>query len=140
MRIGLWLYDPLAKAIVFSDGFGIMPQRQSYPVGVGMIGKCFADNRSINEADVRVVPSYEPSRAGDPPYRAVLCEPVRYTSEPIGALTADRSTVGAFDDVSVALVRALAAQCALAVTTYERFEEAPASEILYLALRTRARA
>ena len=88
-----------------------------------MIGKAFVENRRFNEADVRTVPSYEPSRDGsDPPYRAVLCEPVHWGDTPIGMITVDRSTVGYFDYLSQQVAQGLAAQCALAVKAFEATE------------------
>jgi GAF domain-containing protein len=89
-----------------------------------MLGKAFVENRHFNEADVRNVPSYISSRGDeDPPYRAVLCEPVRWDNEPIGVITVDRSAAGFFDYLSEQVTQGLAAQCALAVKVYEATAE-----------------
>ncbi len=123
VRLGLWLYDPEIREIVFVTGFRLQPKTTSYKPGVGMIGKAFVENRHFNEADVRTVTSYKSSRAGDdPPYRAVLCEPVRWGDAAIGMITVDRSTIGKFDDVSEQIAQGLAAQCAIAVKAYEATE------------------
>ncbi len=120
LRLGLWLYDPVAGEIVFVSGFRLRPKVSAYRPGDGTIGKSFTENRHFNEADIRNVPSYKPSRDGDdPPYRAVLCEPVRWDDEAIGMITVDRSTTGFFDYVSEQVTQGLAAQCALAVKAYE---------------------
>ncbi len=123
VRIGLWLYEPVSREIIFVSGFRLNPRRSSYKPGAGMIGKAFVENRHFNEADVRTVPSYESSReGGDPPYRGVLCEPVRWGNTPIGIITVDRSTIGYFDYLSEQVAQGLAAQCALAVKAYEATE------------------
>lgn len=121
LRLGLWLFDPIKEEIVFVYGFRLKPKVTSYKPGVGMIGKAFVENRHFNEADVRKVPSYESSRdTEEPPYRGVLCEPVRWGNEAIGIITVDRSTAGYFDYISEQVAQGLAAQCALAIRVYER--------------------
>ena len=125
LRLGLWLYDPLTDDIVFALGFRLTPKVQRYKPGEGMIGKSFTENRHFNEADVRNVPSYKPNREDDdPPYKAVLCEPVRWNDEPIGIITVDRSEAGFFDYVAEQVAQGLASQCALAVKVYEASQAA----------------
>jgi putative methionine-R-sulfoxide reductase with GAF domain len=120
LRLGLWLYDPVEKAIVFVRGFQLEPKVARYAPGEGMIGKSFTEDRTFNEADVRSVPAYKSSRdSDDPPYRAVLCQPVRWDHKPIGMITVDRSTVGFFDYVSLQVAKGLASQCALALKVYQ---------------------
>jgi GAF domain-containing protein len=117
--------DPLTDDIVFALGFRLTPKVQRYKPGEGMIGKSFTENRHFNEADVRNVPSYKPSREdNDPPYKAVLCEPVRWNDEPIGIITVDRSEAGFFDYVAEQVAQGLASQCALAVKIYEASQAA----------------
>lgn len=129
IRIGIWFYRPTKKKLVFTYGFarGIRsrPKRNEYDPGQGMLGRSFVENRHFNEADVRNVPSYESSREEDdePPYRAVLCEPIRWLGNPIGIVTVDRSTIGFFDQFAVEIVRGLCAQCALAFKAFEIFGE-----------------
>jgi putative methionine-R-sulfoxide reductase with GAF domain len=119
VRLGLWLFDPGKNQIVFAWGYRLKPKTTNYAPGDGMIGKAFVEDRHFNEADVRTVPAYLPSRDGDdPPYRAVLCEPVRWCGKPIGMITVDRSSIGHFDYVSQQVTQGLAAQCALAVRIY----------------------
>jgi GAF domain-containing protein len=124
LRLGLWLFDPVKKQVVFVDGFHLKPKKANYDPGEGLIGKAFVHTEPLNEADVRLARSYSPSRVGeDPPYRAVMCEPVVWDTRAIGVITVDRSTAGEFDDISVQVARGLAAQCALAVKTYELLGE-----------------
>jgi putative methionine-R-sulfoxide reductase with GAF domain len=126
LRLGLWLYDPVRDEIIFVSGFGLKPKVDAYKPGEGMIGKSFTENRHFNEADVRKVHSYKSSREGEePPYRAVLCEPVRWDHKPIGMITVDRSTEGFFDYLSEQIAQGLASQCALAVKVYEGSEAPP---------------
>lgn len=123
VRVGLWLYDPAKNQIVFAKGFRLNPMKDAYNLGEGMIGKAFTENRHFNEADVRNVPSYESSREGqDPPYRAVLCEPVKWGGTPIGMVTVDRTAVGHFDYLAEQVTQGLASQCALAVKVFENAE------------------
>jgi GAF domain-containing protein len=121
VRVGLWLYDPISNKIKFAQGIDLQPESTEYAPGEGMIGRSFVENRGFNEEDVTKVPSYKPSRrVGVPlPYRAVLCVPVRWGGEAIGMITVDRSTVGFFDYIAVEVTKALGAQCALAVKTFE---------------------
>ncbi|HEY1655311.1 MAG TPA: GAF domain-containing protein [Candidatus Tumulicola sp.] len=120
VRLGLWLFDPESKEITFARGFRLKPKQEKYNPGEGMIGKSFTENRSFNEADVRNVPSYVSSRGDDePPYRAVLCQPICWDGKAIGVITVDRSATGFFDYVSLQVTQGLASQCALALKLYE---------------------
>ena len=120
VRLGLWLYNPSQREILFITGFRMKPKRLAYKPGEGMIGKAFVENRHFNEANIANVPSYMSSRdSEDPPYSAVLCEPVRWHNQPLGMITVDRSTVGNFDYVSEQVTQGLASQCALAVKVFE---------------------
>jgi putative methionine-R-sulfoxide reductase with GAF domain len=128
LRLGLWLYNPVKREIVFTSGFRLSPEKTTYLPGEGMLGKAFAESRQFNEADVRNVPSYVSSRGGeDPPYRAVLCAPVRWDDETIGVITVDRPTAGFFDYLSEQVTQGLAAQCALAVKVYEASQASTSS-------------
>lgn len=122
LSVAFWLYDQSTSRIEFASAVPTrMPTRTSYALGEGMLGKAFLERRHFNEADVRHVPSYLNTREGkEPPYRAVLCEPVWYGNEVIGMITVDSSKVGFFDRYAEDIAKGLGAQCALSTMLYRR--------------------
>jgi GAF domain-containing protein len=130
VRIALWLYRSDVKIIRFagiSIG-GAAPTKLEYKIGEGMIGQAFEESfyetRNFNEADVRSVPSYSNTRGGtDPPYKAVLCQAVRWANQPIGVITVDKPSASYFSPIAQDIAKGLASQCAIAITQYTRFAQ-----------------
>jgi GAF domain-containing protein len=127
IRIVVWLYDPEEKVLRYSGIAvgGAPPTKDEYAPGEGMIGQAFVENfyerRTFNEADARVVPSYKNTREGsEPPYKAVLCIPIRWSNEPIAMLTVDKASSTYFSQIAEDIARGLASQCAIAITQYTR--------------------
>ena len=124
VRLAIWIYGSSTKDIQFAMGFGsdgIVPTKSAYKPGEGMIGRAFQYGKGLNAADVRTVSSYLSTRKTDPPYLAVLCEPIKWGTETIGVVTVDRSTAGKFNDLAVQTIQGLTAQCALAISLVEAY-------------------
>jgi len=127
IRIAVWFYDADTRELRYGNISvgGAPPTKREYKAGEGMIGQAFVENfferRTFNEADARVVPSYKNTREGsEPPYKAVLCMPIRWSNSPIGMITVDKGTPLYFSQVAEDVARGLASQCALALTQYTR--------------------
>jgi GAF domain-containing protein len=113
-RVVLWMYDESSATIDFVWSNDLVPAKTSWAVGEGMIGKSFEEGRAFNESDVRTLPCYVSTRVGEPPYRAVLVQPVYLGDRKLGALSVDKREAGIFGYVAAEVAKALAAQCAIA--------------------------
>jgi GAF domain-containing protein len=121
VRVALWMYNDAAGAktidYVWSNDF--KPTKLSWQIGEGMIGKAYEEGRAFNESDVRVLPCYQSTRAGDPPYRAVLVQPVFLGDQKLGVITVDKRRAEIFNELAREVAKGLAAQCAIAYYLWE---------------------
>lgn len=122
VRIALWIYDSESNELRFEYSPQFTPTQASFAPGEGFIGQAFLEGRIFSEPDVRLVPSYKNTRDGDPPYRAVICVPIRIGDELTGMLTIDKTEATAFGDTAEEVAKALAAQCGFALELRAQFE------------------
>ncbi|HEY6486563.1 MAG TPA: hypothetical protein VIX83_09295 [Candidatus Cybelea sp.] len=125
VRIVLWLFEPSEKKLRFAGIVtgGQAPTKSVFAIGEGMVGQAFEESyyeqRNFNEVDVRNIPSYEDTRRGtEPPYKAVLCQAVRWNNTPIGMITIDKQGAKHFSTIATDVSKGLASQCAIAVMVY----------------------
>jgi putative methionine-R-sulfoxide reductase with GAF domain len=118
VRIALWIYDPASDKLAFYFSNEVRPTQASWEPGEGLIGQAWLESRRFNEPDVRSVPGYKATRNEDPPYKAVICVPVRRGYDTIGMLTADKDEDTIFSEVADDVATGLAAQCAFALDQY----------------------
>jgi hypothetical protein len=119
VRIALWLFNPQENRVEYSFSKDFRPTQEAYKLGEGVIGRAFLESKRFNFADIRSIPSYQNTRTGSPPYRAVLCEPVCFGSQTVGVLTVDKKTATPFTSVAVEVTKALAGQCAFITDLWE---------------------
>lgn len=115
VRLALWVFDDENDLLQFEYSPQFSPTRETYRPGEGFIGQAFLEGRVFSEADVRLIPSYKNTRDGDPPYRAVICVPLRIDNETTGMLTIDKSEAVAFSSTAQEVAQALASQVGYAL-------------------------
>jgi len=125
VRVALWIYDADVDELRFEYSPQFKPTQMTYQLGEGFIGQAFLEGRVFSEPDVRLVPSYKSTRDGDPPYRAVICVPIRIAEERIGMLTIDKTEATPFSETAEEVSKALAAQCGYALELRRQFTDEP---------------
>ena len=123
VRIAIWIYDENDDILRFEYSPHFTPTQKDYQPGEGFLGQAFLERRTFSEADVRQIPSYKRARDGDPPYRGVMCIPLKVGDEVIGMLTIDKPEATDFTQISEEIARGLSAQCAYALELRRRFAE-----------------
>jgi len=123
VRIAIWIYNESDDILRFGYSPHFTPTKTEYKRGEGFLGQAFLERRTFSEADVRQIPSYKRTRDGDPPYRGVMCIPLKVGDEAIGMLTIDKPEATDFTPISEEIARGLSAQCAYALELRRRFAE-----------------
>jgi putative methionine-R-sulfoxide reductase with GAF domain len=125
VRVALWIYDADEEVLRFEYSPQFTPTQATYRLGEGFIGQAFLEGRVFSEPDVRLVPSYKSTRDGDPPYRAVICVPIRIGDEAIGMLTIDKTEATPFSETAEEVSNGLAAQTGYALELRRQFTVEP---------------
>jgi GAF domain-containing protein len=115
VRIALWIFNDDANELQFIYSPHFTPTKKSYRPGEGFLGQAFLEGRTFSEPDVRLVPSYLRTRATDPPYRAVICIPLKIEEQKIGILTVDKPEAVGFSSIAEEIAAGLASQCCIAL-------------------------
>ena len=112
VRIALWLHFVDAKEVRFAGIVmgGAPPTKTIYAVGEGTIGQALAENKDTGNG-------------AEPPYKAVLCQAVRWNNQPIGMLTIDKEGEAGFSTIAADIAKGLASQCAMALVLYAKNRE-----------------
>jgi K+-sensing histidine kinase KdpD len=108
------------------------PPEHRLPPGVGLAGRAVAERRAVWSADVLTEPNVvltEAFRRGlaEVGHHGVLAVPLRVGGEVIGTLATAHAEVRAFPESEVTLLRAFAAQAALAIRNVQLLERAEAA-------------
>lgn len=123
VRIAIWIYDENEDILRFEYSPHFTPTQTEYQRGEGFLGQAFLERRAFSEADVRQIPSYKRTRDADPPYRGVMCIPLKVGDAAIGMLTIDKPEATDFTPTSEEIAQGLSAQCAYALELRRRFAE-----------------
>jgi phosphoserine phosphatase len=116
-RSSVWLVDDSGDILVLEVADGLGPTH--VPIGHGLLGACARDRQLINVSDCYADPRFDPSMDRETGFRTLNCLSVPlvdHRDQLVGVMQVINAARGRFDAGQEALARALAAQCAVALT------------------------
>ena len=122
-RSSVWLHEAATDELALKVGSGL--QHMRVPAGSGLLGACVRDRTPINVPDCYADPRFDPTMDRKTGFRtrcSLTVPLVDHAGAMVGAMQLLNKEAGVFENADVELARALAAQCAVALSRVKLME------------------